>query len=77
MILPRIGFFEHRGQRLGVRMFHMVMVDGDEVKTMCTRQVQKTGKLVDVTDSFHVTCTSCKRRGWIKDPSRGETLSSP
>lgn len=67
-MIPRLGVFESVGgggkKGRHVPVYHMVLVDGDELRLTCIRQAPKYGKLVAADSSL--TCNSCKVKGWAQ-----------
>lgn len=67
-MIPRIGVFESTGgggkKRRHVPVYHMVLVDGEDLKLVCIRQPVKYGKMVDA--GSNITCNSCNVRGWAQ-----------
>jgi hypothetical protein len=58
-MIPRIGSF-----RTKTAVNHMVMVDGDKIKSLCTRMPLVNGAMT--TPDSTINCDSCVSRSWTR-----------
>ena len=57
MTLPALGMFRHPDGKT-----HVVVAQGDQYRTLCTRATLKRGGLVDPDTATN--CASCGHGGW-------------